>query len=164
MDGGHRFSTPTPKWIHFHGVPLHAWNKGVFRLLGDFIGSTIEVDHCTSEKEISAYGRVKVLINRICKLPIDIPLSVEGRVIFIRVEVEGAVSPISGVSSQAASTPTPADEENPGAAEISRLSSLDLSLRSFGSRARRRVKLQTGHDSEIHLLSLIQTSHTSHES
>ena len=59
----------TPKWIRFHSVPLHAWNEDVFCLLRDFIGSTIEVDRRTSEKETIAYGRVKVLLSRICKLP-----------------------------------------------------------------------------------------------
>lgn len=108
-------SPPTPKWIHFHGVPLHAWHEGVFRLLGDFIGSTIEVDRHTSEKEIIAYGRIGILINRICKLPIEIPLSVGDLVIFVRAEEECIVSPTFGVAtSQSTSNIDPVVEGNLG--------------------------------------------------
>ena len=52
---------PRPKWIKFHGVPLQAWREEVFRLLGDVLGRTLEVDHRTASKEILTNGRVKIL-------------------------------------------------------------------------------------------------------
>ncbi|XXG82969.1 hypothetical protein AAC387_Pa10g0839 [Persea americana] len=79
---------PITKWIRLHGVSLQAWNEGVFRLLGGFIGHTIEVDHHTLEKEVLAYGRVKILTSKICKLPLEIPLSVGDLFISIKVEEE----------------------------------------------------------------------------
>ena len=63
-------SPPISKWIRLHGVPLQAWNEGVFRLLGDFLGNTLVVDCRTSEKDVLAFGRVKIP----CKFPIEIPL------------------------------------------------------------------------------------------
>lgn len=81
-------SPPITKWIHLLGVPLQAWNEGVFRLLGDFIGSTIEVDCRTLEKEVLAYGRVKVLTSRLCKLLLEIPLSIGDQLISVKAEEE----------------------------------------------------------------------------
>lgn len=79
-------SSSTPKWIRFLNVPLQVWHEGVFRLLREFIGSTIEINRRMSEKEIIAYGHVKVLTSRICKLPIEIPLSVGDMIISVRAE------------------------------------------------------------------------------
>lgn len=79
-------SRPTTKWIRFHGIPLQAWNEGVFHLLDDFIGSTIEVDRRISEKMIVAYGRVKVLTSRLCKLPLEVPLFVHELLISVKAE------------------------------------------------------------------------------
>ena len=69
-------SHPIIRWIRLHGVPLQAWNEGVFRLFSDFIGSTIELDRLTLEKINLVYGCVKVRTSRLCKLPLQIPLSV----------------------------------------------------------------------------------------
>lgn len=55
---------------------------------GDFIGSTIEVDCRTLENEVLAYGRVKVLTSRLCKLPLEIPLSVGDLLISVKAEEE----------------------------------------------------------------------------
>lgn len=54
---------------------MHAWREEVFRLLGDCVGVSMEVDQWTISKEILTHGRVKVMLNKVKKLPIKIPLS-----------------------------------------------------------------------------------------
>lgn len=65
---------PHPSWVKFLGVPLHAWREEVLHLLGNCVGATIEVDECTISKEILTHGRVRVLLGKVKKLPIQIPL------------------------------------------------------------------------------------------
>lgn len=58
----------------------------MFRLLGNFLGKTLEVDPCTSSREILAYGRIKVSLGNVCRLPVHIPLWVDD--LFISVLAE----------------------------------------------------------------------------
>lgn len=51
--------------------------EGAFRLLGDCLGSTVEVDQNTISKKNLSYGRVKVLMGNACSLPVKIPLWVD---------------------------------------------------------------------------------------
>lgn len=67
-------SAPRPCWVRFHGVPLHAWREEVFRLLGNCLGATLEVDILTISKEVLTHGRVKVLTGKARKLPVPIGL------------------------------------------------------------------------------------------
>lgn len=55
-------SPPRPSWVKFSGVPLHAWREEVFRLSGDCMGASIEVDQRTISKEILTHSRVRVLL------------------------------------------------------------------------------------------------------
>lgn len=36
---------PGVVWLRFKGVTLHVWREGLFKLLGDCLGQTSEVDH-----------------------------------------------------------------------------------------------------------------------
>lgn len=72
MDGGDWIPS-RPRRVRFYGVPLHTWRE-VFRLLGDCLGSTLEVDQLTSSKEVLTHGRVKVLVGKVRKLSIQILL------------------------------------------------------------------------------------------
>ena len=107
MDGGYWLPS-NHKWIHFHGVPLQAWNEGIFCLLDDFIGSTVEVDRLTSKKINLVYGRVKVRTSRLCNLPLQIPLSFGELLISVRVEEDlpSLVAPDIDGTSIAASSAT----------------------------------------------------------
>lgn len=79
---------PRPKWTRFRGVPLQAWREGVFRLLGDVLGRTLEVDLCTTSKEVPTHGRVKVLMGKAGRLPKEIPLSIGDLQVSVLVEEE----------------------------------------------------------------------------
>ena len=48
-------------WLRFIGVPLHVWREGVFRILGNCVGRTLEVDHRKTQQENLLFGRVKLL-------------------------------------------------------------------------------------------------------
>lgn len=55
---------------------MQAWREGVFRLLGDVLGRTLEVDHCIALKEILTHGTLKILRGKVGRLPKEIPLKV----------------------------------------------------------------------------------------
>lgn len=67
-------SPPSEVWIRLRGVPLHVWREETFFLLGDYVGSTVEVDPFTSKKEMLLYGRVKVTRDVNQRLPQSIYL------------------------------------------------------------------------------------------
>lgn len=56
-------------------VSLQAWNEEVFKLLGNCVGKSLEVDQRTASKEISDEGRVMVILNK--PLPASVALWVE---------------------------------------------------------------------------------------
>ena len=49
---------PQAVWLRFRGVPLHVWTEGIFELLGDFVGRTLEEDIKTIQQEFLLFGRV----------------------------------------------------------------------------------------------------------
>lgn len=61
---------PSSRWVRILGVPLHVWRVGVFRLLGDCLGQTLEVDQATISKEVLSHGRVKVRLRKVQQLPV----------------------------------------------------------------------------------------------
>lgn len=67
---------------------MHAWREGVFRLLGDCLGQTLEVEQATCSKEEISFERVKVLLGKVLKLPTHILLLVEDLQISILVEAD----------------------------------------------------------------------------
>ena len=48
--------SPSTCWVKIKGLPLQARHKGVFRLIGDCVGKTVEVDVRTQKKEILKAG------------------------------------------------------------------------------------------------------------
>lgn len=66
-----------PVWVHLRGVPAHARNKEVFRLLGNCFGHTVLVDSKTILKEDVEVGRVKVFKSKPGHLPESLSLWVE---------------------------------------------------------------------------------------
>lgn len=68
-------------------MPLHAWRE-VFLLLGDCVGTSIEVDRCTISKEILTHGRVRVVLGKVRKLPAKIPLLLGDLQILVNAEEE----------------------------------------------------------------------------
>lgn len=52
-------SPPCLVWVRFKGVPLQAWHKDIFKLLGDCVGQIVEVDKKTAQKKILREGRDK---------------------------------------------------------------------------------------------------------
>lgn len=52
-------SPPRETWIRFIGVPLHVCREETFSLLGDCVGSTIEMNSTMIQKEMLLFGRVK---------------------------------------------------------------------------------------------------------
>lgn len=87
MDGGPG-EAPGEVWLRFKGVPLYVWREGVFKLLGDCVGQTLEVDHRTIQQEDLFYGRVKVLLDDTRELPEEISLWLDDIQVPVKVEVE----------------------------------------------------------------------------
>lgn len=73
-------SMGSPTWpilVRMRGVPLHAWNEEVFRLLGSCMGLTVRVDNRTVQKEDLLVGKVQVFLDRFGSLLAMLPLWVE---------------------------------------------------------------------------------------
>ena len=87
MDGGPG-EAPGDVWLRFKGVPLYVWREGVFKLLGDCVGQTLEVDHRTIQQEDLFYGRVEVLLDDTRELPEEISLWLDDIQVPVKVEVE----------------------------------------------------------------------------
>lgn len=81
-------SPPSEVWIRLRGVPLHVWCEETFSLLGDCVGSTVEVDPFTSKKEMMLYGRVKVTRDVNQRLPQSIYLWLDDLCVPIEVEMD----------------------------------------------------------------------------
>eukprot|EP00268_Persea_americana_P009406 TRINITY_DN13780_c0_g1_i5.p1 TRINITY_DN13780_c0_g1~~TRINITY_DN13780_c0_g1_i5.p1 ORF type:complete len:144 (-),score=29.00 TRINITY_DN13780_c0_g1_i5:31-462(-) len=77
---------PNPIWVKVKGVPLQAWHEGVFRLIGDCAGKTVEVDVRTREMEELKEGRVQVILNHTTKMPLLIPIWVDDLKLMVTVE------------------------------------------------------------------------------
>ena len=56
-------SHPISVWVRFKGVPLYAWHEVVFKLLGDCLGRTAEVDKRTVQREVLREGKIKILMS-----------------------------------------------------------------------------------------------------
>ncbi|KAJ8617765.1 hypothetical protein MRB53_013951 [Persea americana] len=74
------------QWVRFYGVPAQARREGVFRLLGDCLGRTVEVDSKTVSKEELTFGRVKILSGKVCKVSKQIHLWVDNLQFVVVVE------------------------------------------------------------------------------
>lgn len=66
-----------PVWVTMRRVSVHAWNKEVFRLLGNCVGRTLVVDGKTTLKEDLEVGRVKLFLDRAGSLPSVVSLWVQ---------------------------------------------------------------------------------------
>lgn len=55
---------PLFPWIKIKGVSLNVVARVIFRLIGNCIGRTVEVDEKTSGKESLKEGRRKVIVDR----------------------------------------------------------------------------------------------------
>lgn len=60
---------PSPCWLKVAGVPLPVWSEGVFRLVGDCSGRTMEVDKKPSALKVLYHGRVEVLLEESQEFP-----------------------------------------------------------------------------------------------
>lgn len=65
---------PRPCWIKIKNMPLHVWHEEVFKLLGECLGHTVEVDKNTAQKEHLKDGRIKVLLDGRTPLPTTLPI------------------------------------------------------------------------------------------
>ena len=81
---------PGGVWLQFIGVPLQVWREGVFKLLGDCVGQTLEVDRRTIQQEDLLFGRVKVLRDEIRSLHKEILLCLDDIQVPVKVE-EGPI-------------------------------------------------------------------------
>lgn len=65
-----------PQWVKISGVPLHARGASIFWLVGDCLGRTLEINPRTSSNEIILHVMIKVLLGKVIKLLVQIPLQV----------------------------------------------------------------------------------------
>lgn len=77
---------PWAVWLRFRGVPQHVWMEGIFRLLGDCVGKTLEVDIRTVEQELLLFGKVKVMSDDFWNLPKEIILWLDDLRVPVKVE------------------------------------------------------------------------------
>ena len=63
------YTPPRPLWVTVQGLPLQAWHEGTFRLIGDCLGQTMEVDERTKKKEKLKAGRIEILLDKSVTLP-----------------------------------------------------------------------------------------------
>lgn len=68
---------PNPVGLKIQGAPLHVWHEDVFKLIGNCLGRTVEVDCRTANKDCLEAGRVKVILDSIVSLPKSVPIWVE---------------------------------------------------------------------------------------
>ena len=68
----------------------------MFRLIGDCVGKTVEVDARTREKEVLKEGRVQVLLNSSTTLPILVPIWLDDLKFMVTVEMKGEVDKLMG--------------------------------------------------------------------
>lgn len=80
-----------PIWVTMKGVLLHAWHEDIFRMIGNCIGRTLEVDQRTISQEVLEEGRIKVVLETVEALPILVPLWVEEIKFFVRIEGGGEI-------------------------------------------------------------------------
>lgn len=59
------------------GIPLPARHEEVFCLLGDCLGSTVEVDRRTASKTNLQVRKIKILLDKIVALPLSMSSWVE---------------------------------------------------------------------------------------
>ena len=69
-------SPPCPVWVKVRGLPLQAWHEETFKLIGECIVCTVEVDDRTKEEYLKE-GRIRLLLDRSVTLPLSIPIWVE---------------------------------------------------------------------------------------
>jgi hypothetical protein len=50
-------------WVLLSGLPLHLWNEGALRAIGDALGHFITLDHSTLENYVRKVGRILVEID-----------------------------------------------------------------------------------------------------
>lgn len=74
------------------------WREGVFKLLGDCVGQTLEVDHRTTQQEDLLFDRVKVLRDETRRLPKEIFLWMDDIQVPVTVEVDPVVPQREGYS------------------------------------------------------------------
>lgn len=80
---------PSPSWVRVKGVPLHVWDEEVFRLVGNCLGRTAEIDGYTSSMVNLQEGRIKVLLNKTLSLPCSVLIWVNDLKFSISIEVKG---------------------------------------------------------------------------
>lgn len=61
--------------------------KGTFRLIGDCVGRTVEVDERTQKMELLKEGRIKILLDKSVNLPVIVPVWVEDLRFMVQVEI-----------------------------------------------------------------------------
>lgn len=82
---------PTPIWVTMKVVPLHIWHEEAFRMIGNCIGCTMEVDQKTNAKEVLEEGKIKVVLENVTSLPMSLHLWVEEIKYTVLVEREGLI-------------------------------------------------------------------------
>lgn len=73
-------------WIKVKGMPLQAWHEGVFRLVGNCLGRTVEVDKKTVQKDYLKESRIRVQVDKPVTLPTQLSIWVEDLKFSVSVE------------------------------------------------------------------------------
>lgn len=80
------------------GVPAHAWNEEIFRLLGNCLVHTLAVDGSTLLKESMEMGRVQVILEKQGSLPSTLSLWVDDCRFNVEVEADELEVLVPGAS------------------------------------------------------------------
>lgn len=98
IDGWRFWGNPWRSLVENQRCPLRVWREGVFKLLGDCVGQTLEVDHRTTQQEDLLFDRVKVLRDETRRLPKEIFLWMDDIQVPVTVEVDPVVPQREGYS------------------------------------------------------------------
>lgn len=67
-------------WIRVHGLPLHYWTDGALTTIGEELGEILDKD--------ITHGRIRILVDGLKNLEMNIPVDVDGEVIYVDLEYE----------------------------------------------------------------------------
>ncbi|KAI0510655.1 hypothetical protein KFK09_011263 [Dendrobium nobile] len=88
-----------PLWIKIVDLPLAVWNPTGISKIASFVGHPLAVDALTARKTRLTYTRVCVMISCNSPLPDEIPVSLDGDDVNLKVLYDWKPSPCSGCGS-----------------------------------------------------------------
>ncbi|KAG8369271.1 hypothetical protein BUALT_Bualt15G0134100 [Buddleja alternifolia] len=78
-----------PIWVKVFGLRPHRFHRQFLYHIASLIGKPLKLDEATTKIENPVVARICVEINVLDKLPLDIPIQIDGKTYFFKVQYEG---------------------------------------------------------------------------